>query len=365
MTNDQVFGDPKLIRSTLANLYGRVTVGTDVGGDIYDFSYIDEAARDTWDAIGSMDRNKWRENYYTFTRNVNQFLQGLRETPELSAEEKAPLIAEARFLRAWAYFHMVRTLGGMPVVGDEVFDYTPGMDVETLQLARSSEAELYDYIIAECNEIAGALPTAKNVNSARANRWTAKMLEARAAIYAASLAKYNVGHPNLNLPGGVLGIDEDKAAGYYATALAAAEDVVKNSPYSLAPTSVDKARNFFEAVSVKANNNEVMWARDYLVPLSIHSYTKNCIPTSIAGEATSCYLSPLLNLVEERNLGNPYAEKWLESAVQRLRTAEGQTLARFALTADHTDWWFAAQDKEWWVNRKNREDAQAIEPQRK
>jgi hypothetical protein len=299
MTEDQVFGDPNLVRSTLSNLYGRVTVGTDVGGDIYDFSYIDEAARESRDAIGAMDRNRWRENYYGFTRNVNQFLKGLRETTELSDAEKAPLMAEARFLRAWTYFHMVRTLGGMPVVGDEVFDYTPGMDIETLQIARSSEAELYDYIISECREIAEALPTGKNVNSARANRWTAKMLEARAAIYAASLAKYNVNHPNLNLPGGVLGIEPDKAAGYYQTAMAAAEDVIKNSPYSLAPTATDKARNFYEAVSVKPNNNEVIWARDYLVPLAMHFFTKNCIPTSIAGENTSCYLSPLLNLVEE------------------------------------------------------------------
>jgi hypothetical protein len=50
---------------------------------------------------------------------------------------------------------------------------------------------------------------------------------------------------------------------------------------------------------VKSNNTEVIWSRDWLVPISKHYYTKDCIPTSIAGEATSCYLSALLNLVEE------------------------------------------------------------------
>ena len=65
-------------------------------------------------------------------------------------------------------------------------------------------------------------------------------------------------------------------------------------------------------------------------------------------------LDLVLNLVEERNMGNPYAEKWLESAVQRLHTPEGQALAKTALAADHTDWWFTGPDREWWVNRKKR-----------
>lgn len=63
-------------------------------------------------------------------------------------------------------------------------------------------------------------------------------------------------------------------------------------------------------------------------------------------------LDLILNLVEERNLGNAYAAKWLEAAIQRLHTPEGKSLAETALTADHTDWWFAGQDSEWWINRK-------------
>ena len=65
------------------------------------------------------------------------------------------------------------------------------MDITTLQIPRSTEADLYDYVISECQEAAKMLTKDTNKNSARANYWVAKMLEARAALTAASLATYN------------------------------------------------------------------------------------------------------------------------------------------------------------------------------
>ncbi len=59
----------------------------------------------------------------------------------------------------------------------------------------------------------------------------------------------------------------------------------------------------------------------------------------------------ILNLVEERNLGNSYAEKWLEAALPRLRTKEGRSLAARIVQSDHCDWWFKGKDREWWVTR--------------
>ena len=48
--------------------------------------------------------------------------------------------------------------GGMPIVGDEVYDYTSGMDITTLQVPRATESAMYDYIIEECKTIAEMLP---------------------------------------------------------------------------------------------------------------------------------------------------------------------------------------------------------------
>ena len=59
----------------------------------------------------------------------------------------------------------------------------------------------------------------------------------------------------------------------------------------------------------------------------------------------------LLNLVEERNLGNPYAAKWMESAMERVGTEQGRELARQIAVSDHTDWWFKGPDADWWIKK--------------
>ena len=189
---------------------------------------------------------------------------------------------------------MCRGLGGMPIIGDEVFDYQSGMDITTMQFPRSTEAEMYDYIISECQAVYNLLPAEKQINSARANRWTAKMLEARAAVYAASIANYNnkMSTP-IRTEGGEVGIPADKASDYYKTALAAAENVIKDSPYILQDRRPDNKRlNFYEATSVKDNNTEVIWARDYKYPGQTVEFTKYNIPKSHAEDIDNSYGGP-------------------------------------------------------------------------
>ena len=291
-----------MIKSVLANYYGRVTWGQHVA-DWGSFTIIDDAARCDGgpDQRSTFEDDLWRVYDYTLVRNINQFLKGLRETTALTDAEKAPLEGEARFLRAWYYFNMCRGLGGMPIVGDDIFDYTPGMDVTSMQYPRSTEAEMYDYIISECQAIAGMMSTNKQTNSARANKWTAKMLEARAALYAGSIANYNNKMTTpIKTDGGEVGIPADKAEGYYKIALAAAEDVILNSPYELQDKRPDdKGLNFYQAVSVKENNTEVIWARDYKYPGQTHGFTTSNAPKSHAEDIDNSWLGVVLNLVEQ------------------------------------------------------------------
>lgn len=302
MTDEQIFSDPVMIKSVLANYYGRVTWGQHVA-DWGSFTIIDDAARCDGgpDQRSTFEDDLWRVYDYTLVRNINQFLKGLRETTALTDAEKAPLEGEARFLRAWYYFNMCRGLGGMPIVGDDIFDYTPGMDVTNMQYPRSTEAEMYDYIISECQAIAGMMSTNKQTNSARANKWTAKMLEARAALYAGSIANYNNKMTTpIKTDGGEVGIPADKAEGYYKIALAAAEDVILNSPYELQDKRPDdKGLNFYQAVSVKENNTEVIWARDYKYPGQTHGFTTSNAPKSHAEDIDNSWLGVVLNLVEQ------------------------------------------------------------------
>ena len=63
----------------------------------------------------------------------------------------------------------------------------------------------------------------------------------------------------------------------------------------------------------------------------------------------------ILNLKEESDLGNKYADEWLSIALERVRTQWGQELARTIAETDHKDWWFLGPEPEWWT-RKNGKD---------
>lgn len=98
---------------------------------------------------------------------------------------------EVRFLRAYFYFNLARQYGDVPFV-------EPGMSpAEINSLSRRSVQEIFDYIIAECDDIKNqiiedygnlgdmALPT-EGAETGRANRRTVLALKARTALYAAS-----------------------------------------------------------------------------------------------------------------------------------------------------------------------------------
>ncbi|WP_459933897.1 HD domain-containing protein [Fundidesulfovibrio butyratiphilus] len=66
-------------------------------------------------------------------------------------------------------------------------------------------------------------------------------------------------------------------------------------------------------------------------------------------------LDLIVKLKELGDLGNPYAGKWLECSVQRLRTDQGRELAQAVMTTDHTDWWFLGPDVCWWQRKNGKE----------
>lgn len=306
LTNEDVFKDWNMIQSVLANYYGRVKWGQHIGND-FQYIYLDEACNSSGgpDNTQNFGDTHWRVFDYGLIRNINQFLQGVRSEAAsgMNDAQRKQVEGEARFLRAWTYFNMVRGMGGMPIVGDEVFEYNQGMDITPMQIARSTEAEMYDYIIQECTEIFDLMPKEKTTNAARANAWTALALKARAALYAGSLAKYNnlMGEP-IRTAGGEVGIPADKAQGYYNIALTTAQKIITESGYGLYNRKPDKGVNFYEAVSVKENNNEVMWTTDYKYPGLTTQFTTRNIPRSVREDMDGTIITPILNLVEAYEL---------------------------------------------------------------
>jgi len=57
----------------------------------------------------------------------------------------------------------------------------------------------------------------------------------------------------------------------------------------------------------------------------------------------------ILQLKEYGDLGNRYAEEWINFALKRLNTETGKKLAERIIKTDSSNWWFK-EKSDWWVN---------------
>jgi hypothetical protein len=121
--------------------------------------------------------------YYKKIRAANIFMKNAPTSP-LSAARKTKLIAEARFMRAWYYFALVRLYGGVQLMGDEVNDELPSYEYK-----RNTYKECVDYIVKELDEAAKNLPNSLNIDASdygRVASGACKALKARVLVTAAS-----------------------------------------------------------------------------------------------------------------------------------------------------------------------------------
>ena len=198
---------------------------------------------------------RWWSNGYYLNRQLNHFIEAIESSPLSTATVRK---AEARFLRAFNYFAMVKRYGGVPLILKE----TPiNASEEEIYPARNSEKECYDFIIDECLEIADILPA--NPDVARASRWAALALASRAALYAGSIAQFGTVQMD-----GLLGFDPADANVYYKKAADACERIMKESGHGLYKGSLGK-KDFkgyvtnLEDVFLKKGNTEVLMAKHH------------------------------------------------------------------------------------------------------
>ena len=96
-------------------------------------------------------RGEW-SSYYTIIKNANFILKELNNATILSDAQKNALTGEARFLRAFAYFHLVQLFGDVPL------RTTPLEDFANVQISRSPQADVYDLILEDLTFAEGNLP---------------------------------------------------------------------------------------------------------------------------------------------------------------------------------------------------------------
>lgn len=176
--------------------------------------------------------NVWGQ-YYTAIRQANIVINNVGVVPV--KEQVRPGVSmryawrnEARFLRAYFYFEMLKRYGGVTLVGNKVFDIN-----SDLNLPRNSFEECVNYIVSECDAIKDTMLTAPladpNRYSQRATSGAALALKAKVLLYAAS-PLYNGGNIDAGNPlTGYTSFSADR----WAKAAAAAKAVMDLNAYSL------------------------------------------------------------------------------------------------------------------------------------
>ncbi|OUJ74106.1 RagB/SusD family nutrient uptake outer membrane protein [Hymenobacter crusticola] len=97
---------------------------------------------------------------------------------DMEASLRSRYVAEVQFLRALAYFNLVRAYGGVPL-------YTkPAVTIEEQNIPRASREEVYALIISDLTAAAGVLPVSyPNSDVGRVTKGAALSLLAKAQLY--------------------------------------------------------------------------------------------------------------------------------------------------------------------------------------
>lgn len=149
--------------------------------------------------IGNMNPSKipfdrWG-NYYQGIRSATYFMNHINENVEIRTQNGQQLIdqyqAEARFLRAFFYFLLMKQYGPVVLMGEDV---TPTDAVAAdMQIPRSSFDDCVNYVVSELDKAAEVLPLTPQSNGqpsdaeyGRITKGIALAVKSRLLLYAAS-----------------------------------------------------------------------------------------------------------------------------------------------------------------------------------
>lgn len=137
--------------------------------------------------VGNSSVSRIFSNHYDVINRCTTILKSI-EGVEMDSAAKEAIIAEAHALRAYGYFQLVKLYGGLPIV-ENVFTLD---GVAANNTPRSSEAEVYTYILNEINKAKGKI-AASNTFTTFTNDAVA-VLEAQVHVF---MGNYNLAEPIL------------------------------------------------------------------------------------------------------------------------------------------------------------------------
>ena len=176
-------------------------------------------------------------SFYRAINRANSVLDNVVNTEDIDPAIQTKILAEAHFLRALAYFELVRGWGDVPIKTSESTDLT------TLEAPRAPESQVYELIIKDCLAAESGLVEVGSATG-RASIWAAKMLLAH--VY---LTTEN-----------------------WALAAEKADDVITGGPFSL--VTVQQPDDFYQMFGAVTHSEDIFSLH--------HSETKgSAVPTFI------------------------------------------------------------------------------------
>lgn len=155
-----------------------------------------------------------------------------RCTPEIAGDDYDQMVAKGRILRSMAYYYLVETFGGVPLLTEE---NTSASDIIT-EVTRASEKDIYDFIVEELTLSLDKLPDVADAAGELSN----------------TALKHFLGKIYLTRAYREYTEPED-----VTTAIKLFEEVIASTHYGL----LDRFEDVFDESN--QNNKEIIWAIQY------------------------------------------------------------------------------------------------------
>lgn len=310
ITASQVFSTTATVNAYLATMYSNLPMeefsfcnGTYGGfpgnGNQYTANWTDEAndSHLSEGQLGATTPNDVFANVYKAIRLTNNFITQVT-TANFPKAQINYWLGEARFIRAYEYFALVKYYGGVPLITT--------VQPTAVSVARNKEVEVWNQIKTDLEAASqlmdGTLP---NNNYGHATKWAAFALEARAMLHAASIGIFdNTG--NLAQSGGINGVDATSAQTYLQAAYNAADSVMLSGKFALYnkyPTNLSQNFEYlFYDVSSGTSNSEGIFYRGYDYPGTTRTHSQDLMALPHAIQSSVGYanrLLPTMDIVEK------------------------------------------------------------------
>jgi hypothetical protein len=309
VSSEQLLSSEKGMKTLLANIYNGIPMedfnyrpeigfnrrGWGNGGEyVKTTHYTDESVLSSgsgmgsggfafWNGISNLVTNVTGNNIYAISaygrnRDISIFMKSIEDAKNegiITEDTYNRLKSEAHFARAYIYFQLAKRYGGVCLIDwlqDD--DYKNG-DSTPLFIPRSTELDTWKFVLSECDKAIEYLPTPENFKDGdgdsryRATKWAGYALKSRAALYAASLAKYG-GRATFSgeaVSLKLVGMDPSEAAFFYNECISASKAIIDNSNHSLYkpnPASREEAAKNYQEMFMNTLGEEIIFARSYI-----------------------------------------------------------------------------------------------------